>query len=143
MAAIRFFTKLGCSNGKKQRKLLTDAGHDVDVIDLLAQPWTAATLRPFFGNLRVDDWFNRAAPAVKSGALDPKTFTEETALAAMVAEPLLIRRPLMEIDGELSVGFDQTTLAARWGIAPVDRDLEGCAHPSATHTPASCHSESS
>lgn len=103
---VIFYEKPGCANNKRQRRLLEGLRYRVEVRDLLAHPWTAAELRSFFGDKPVTDWINPAAPAVTSGAVDPSTLTEEAALTAMLADPLLIRRPLIEASGQRLAGFD-------------------------------------
>ena len=120
MAKIVFYEKPGCSNNTRQKALLQASGHILDVRDLLATPWTVETLRPFFGDKPVADWFNRAAPKVKEGVVVPERFDEASALAAMLAEPLLIRRPLMECGGQYQVGFDVATVTAWVGLADPD-----------------------
>lgn len=106
MAKVIFYEKPGCANNARQRKLLQAAGHEVETRDLLRHPWTAQTLRPFFGARPVAEWFNRASPRVKTGEVLPEAFEGEAALAAMIADPLLIRRPLIEVGGERVAGFD-------------------------------------
>lgn len=107
---IRFFEKPGCTNNTKQKKMLTEAGHEVEAISLLTYPWTTDYLRPFFGSKPVAQWFNLAAPDIKSGEIDPEKFTEETALIAMIKEPLLIKRPLVETDTDRVSGFDNDVI---------------------------------
>lgn len=128
MAVVTFYEKPGCINNTKQKALLREAGHTVVERNLLTEPWTPATLRPFFGELPVPAWFNRSAPAVKSGEIDPDAVDETAALALMLAEPLLIRRPLMEAHGRKAVGFDTDAVDAWLGLAPQKReaDLETC-----------------
>ncbi|HLF96109.1 MAG TPA: ArsC/Spx/MgsR family protein [Methylococcaceae bacterium] len=128
MATIRFWEKPGCVNNTRQKRLLQDAGHTLLVRDLLAEPWAAETLRPFFGHLPVADWFNRSAPAVKDGTVTPEILDEQTALTLMLRDPLLIRRPLMQVGDEQRVGFVPEEVAAWIGLNPVvpDTDLETC-----------------
>ena len=118
MAAIVFYEKPGCSNNTRQKQVLSQSGHDVVALDIRVQAWTSATLRPFFGDRPVAEWFNRAAPRVKSGAVVPEQIPAEEALAEMCLDPLLIRRPLMECDGSRMVGFDETAVAAWVGLSP-------------------------
>lgn len=129
MAHIVFFEKPGCGGNAKQKALLQAAGHTLDVRSLLTEPWTADRLRAFFGTLPVSEWFNRAAPRVKSGDVQPESMTTEQALALMLAEPLLIRRPLMQVGDQLMVGFDTAVVDAWVGLQPGTpaRQLEGCA----------------
>ena len=86
-----------------KKRLLRAARHTLDVRDLLSWPWTAESLLPFLAPLPVADWFNRAAPRIKSGEIVPEALDAEAALALLLAEPLLIRRPLMAL-GEAAHG---------------------------------------
>ena len=124
MATLIFYEKPGCGNNARQKRLLLDAGHELVVRDLLSEPWTAERLQDFFAGLPVADWFNRAAPQVKSGEIVPERIDANTALALMLANPLLIRRPLMECDGKRIAGFDTERVAA-WIGAPLVRDEHG------------------
>lgn len=112
MATVIFYEKPGCINNTKQKALLTAAGHTVEARNLLTEAWTTAKLRPFFGDLPVAAWFNRTAPQVKSGEINPDTIVAEIALALMVQNPLLIRRPLMQVGDRREVGFDTKTVDA-------------------------------
>lgn len=118
MTVIVFYEKPGCTNNTRQKRLLSQSGHDVIALDIRAQAWNPATLRPFFEGLPVDRWFNRAAPRVKSGAVVPEAVTEAEALAEMCLDPLLIRRPLMECDGRRMAGFDEALVEAWVGLMP-------------------------
>jgi nitrogenase-associated protein len=107
MAHLHFYEKPGCGGNARQRALLEAAGHTLERHDLLAVPWTRERLLQFLAPLPVAQWFNRAAPRVKRGEIVPEALDAEAALAALLAEPLLIRRPLMEReDGARLVGFD-------------------------------------
>jgi nitrogenase-associated protein len=123
MTLVRFFEKPGCRNNTRQKAILEASGHQVEARNLLTEPWTAATLRPFFGDKPVAEWFNRAAPKVRDGEISPEAQTETSALALMLAEPLLIRRPLMEADGRKEVGFDQEKVAAWIGLGDNDAPI--------------------
>ncbi len=57
MAEVIFFEKPGCAGNARQKRLLAQSGHAVDARSLLAEPWTAETLRPFFGDRPVAEWF--------------------------------------------------------------------------------------
>lgn len=124
MVQVVFYEKPGCINNTRQKKLLLAAGHALIVRDLLEEQWTAEQLRPFFGQLPVAEWFNRTAPAVKSGEVDPDGVSEQEALALMLAMPLLIRRPLMQVGGEYRIGFDMEAVDAWIGLGQVDTDID-------------------
>lgn len=115
MASIKFFGKPGCVNNEKQKKLLIDAGHKVDFINILEFPWTTDNLRSFFGKSQVKNWFNPSAPAITRGGIKPEKCSEDTALQEMIDDRLLIKRPLMEINNERFCGFSATDLEMRIG----------------------------
>lgn len=128
MTTVTLYVKPGCINNKRQHRLLEAAGHEVIVRDLLNQAWTPELLKPFFTGLPVGQWFNATAPRVKSGEVRPGELDADQALALMVQEPLLIRRPLIEVHGEKMVGFEPGKLQALIGLQPPpDEDLETCA----------------
>ena len=123
---VIFYEKPGCGNNARQKLWLAAAGHAVIGRNLLTEKWTEARLRPFFGSLPVAEWFNRAAHRIKSGGVRPHELDEAGALALMLTEPLLIRRPLMEIFGGCTCGFDPATVDAWIGLTPVTMEkLEG------------------
>lgn len=127
MSIVIFYEKPGCGNNTRQKVLLAAAGHTVQARSLLTERWTKARLQEFFGNRPVAEWFNRAAPRVKSGEVVPETLDAETAIALMLAEPLLIRRPLIEADGRREVGFDPEVIDAWLGLKHKgEGDLENC-----------------
>lgn len=129
MAEIFFYEKPGCGGNAKQKIWLAASGHTVLAKDLLSEKWTAVRLRPFFGDLPVAKWFNPAAPLIKSGEVDIESVSESEAIALMLADPLLIRRPLMEVGGEYRVGFDAEAVRAWIGLNETrpESKTEGCA----------------
>ena len=132
MALITFFEKPGCINNARQKKLLKQSGHSLIERDLLAEPWTAGRLRPFFASKQVAEWFNRSSPRIKSGEIIPEGVNADVALALMVEDPLLIRRPLMISGFAYLSGFDNDEVDAWLGIAimPAAADLETCVQAS-------------
>lgn len=134
MTHIVFYEKPGCGGNARQRVALLVAGHTLDRRDLLTAHWTADTLLAFLAPLPVADWFNRAAPRIKSGEVSPEVLDAGVALALLQQDPLLIRRPLMQRTDNDSrhVGFETAVVDAWVGLgttpAPAST-LEGCASP--------------
>jgi nitrogenase-associated protein len=128
MASILFYEKPGCLNNSRQKALLAAAGHTVWARNLLTEKWTARRLRAFFGDLPVAEWFNLSSPRIRGGEVDYERVTETEALLLMLADPLLIRRPLMEVEGEHRVGFDPEAVDAWIGLGRKvpGEDLETC-----------------
>jgi nitrogenase-associated protein len=133
MATVVFYEKPGCGNNTRQKIWLSASGHTVQAHNLLKENWHEAKLRPFFGDTPVAQWFNFASPRIKSGEVNPATLAADTALSMMIADPLLIRRPLMEVDGVCHAGFDAAAVHAWIGLNDEqpnahdkDADLEVC-----------------
>ena len=119
MADITFFEKPGCENNRRQKEWLLFSGHTLKVLNLLAHAWTKEKLRPFLEGKPVRECFNPAAPDIRDGIIDPSTISFEEALDAMISNPLLIRRPLMVIDGRHLQGFDKALLRTIITLEPV------------------------
>jgi nitrogenase-associated protein len=131
MATILFYEKPGCMQNTRQKALLEAAGHRVERRNLLATPWTAEGLRSFLSLRPVVEWFNPTAPQIKSGQICPTDLDEATALKFMINDPILIRRPLLQVGDECRVGFDKVEIDAWIGLSVIDRemaDLETCPH---------------
>ncbi len=115
LANVVFYEKPGCSTNARQKRMLEAAGHTVLARSLLAEPWTAGRLEAFFAGFPVTAWFNSAAPRVRSGEIDPAALDASAALGLMLADPLLIRRPLLEAQGQTRAGFDNDLARALLG----------------------------
>lgn len=133
MARVHFYEKPGCANNARQKQMLREAGHELIVHDLLATPWRAGELRLFFGDRPVAEWFNRAAPRIKAGEIVPESLDAEEAIASMLADPLLIRRPLIRVGERREVGFHPETIRTWIGLGSsrqtADADPESCRRP--------------
>jgi len=126
MVQIVFFEKPGCGGNARQKALLAESGHVVESRNLLAEPWTEAALMAFFGTRPVADWFNRASPRIKAGEIVPETMERAQALALMLADPLLIRRPLLQVGERREVGWDEAVVHAWIGLKRAAGVGEGC-----------------
>jgi len=131
MATVDFYEKPGCIGNAKQKQLLQTAGHSLRVHNLLTEPWTPERLQAFFGDRPIPDWFNPTAPPLKSGAINPSQLDAEMALAAMIQQPILIRRPLMQVGDRCMAGFDMAVVDAWIGLSPqtdLSQDVQTCPH---------------
>ncbi len=127
MATVVFYEKPGCVSNQRQKAMLLAAGHQVIAKNLLSEAWRAERLRAFFGSLPVQNWFNYSAPAIKIGQIRPEILDEERALDLMLENPLLIRRPLLQVGEEKRVGFDPLILDEWIGLTEqTAADLESC-----------------
>ena len=104
---VVFYEKPFCAANAKQKQILRQSGCTLIERNLLEHGLDAETLRSFMGDKKVADWFNPAAPAIKNGEIFPETLDEESAMKLLMANPILIRRPLMVIGAEKLCGFDE------------------------------------
>lgn len=142
MATVTFYEKPGCKGNLRQKLLLAAAGHTVLAKDLKAEKWTADRLLAFLGKLEIGDWFNRSAPAIKSGEIVPENLGFEEALHLLLDNPLLIRRPLLEIGEERRVGFNVAAVDAWIGLNNVELpagNIEACVHGPEGHGSCGSH----
>lgn len=132
MAIVLFYEKPGCGTNARQKRMLEAAGHTVIAVSLLDEPWTAGRLLSFFGDTPVSAWFNPAAPRVKSGEIEPNKIDGASALSLLVEDRLLIRRPLIEVDGQRCAGFDREPVTSLLANSQGVEVVEGCSRPEAS-----------
>ncbi len=127
MLALVFYEKPGCVGNRLQKDLLTKQGVELEVRNLLQTAWTPESLMPFFGEMAVCDWFNLSAPTVKSGAIRVHDCSQEEALAMMIDDPILIRRPLLQCLDLRQSGFVKGPVLDALGVR-IDEtdDLQSC-----------------
>jgi nitrogenase-associated protein len=130
MGELLFYEKPGCVGNQRQKKLLLGLGHQLQVRDLLSEKWTAESLRPFFGDRPVAQWFNDSAHKVKDGTVDIHGVDEAQALKLMLAEPMLIRRPLLRFGDLRQSGFVSGPVLDALGVSlDPEKDLQSCPMP--------------
>ena len=150
MSTVTFYEKPGCKGNLRQKTLLAAAGHTVVAKNLKGEAWTADRLLAFLGELPISEWFNCTAPAIKSGEIVPENLGAEAALRLLLDNPLLIRRPLMEVEMEVEtgtiterrVGFDVAAVDAWIGLRNVALpagNIEACVHDPAGHGSCGSH----
>lgn len=125
MAHVIFYEKPGCAGNAQQKALLRASGHELEVRNLLTEPWSSSSLRPYFGAKPVPEWFNASSPRIKSGEIDPDKVTPQQALVMMIVDPLLIRRPLMRIGDHCEAGFDSAAVDQWIGLKRTDETVGG------------------
>lgn len=126
MTAMTFYEKPGCINGEKQKRILRDAGHTLTCINILMHPWTRDELFSFVRYKTPTECMNFTAPDIKNGTIVPEKLTFDQALALMVMHPILIRRPLIMVDGNYIQGFNDTRLEPYLGTWEGAEDVITC-----------------
>ena len=103
---IIFYEKTGCGGNQRKKELLKKHHISLDVRSLLEATWDEKSLTPFFEGLSVTEMINPFAPQVTNKEFDVSQFSKEALIAKMIQEPLLIKRPLLQIGEHKICGFD-------------------------------------
>jgi len=103
---VIFYEKTGCAGNQRQKKVLTSQGITFEVKSLLDTKWDTKSLSEFFTDLDKNQIINESAPKIKNKEIDIESLTKDEIISFMCKEPLLIRRPLLEIGNEKICGFD-------------------------------------
>jgi len=69
---------------------------------------------------------NHTAPAVKNGEVNPEELSFEQAMQMMIEEPILIKRPLIEVNGLSLQGFEDVRLKPYLGDWDHSEDVITC-----------------
>ncbi len=95
-----------CSKSRQTLELLRARVSDIEVVEYLKQPPDAATLSDILdklGKAPRDLMRRKEAPYAELGLDDPG-LDRDALIAAMVAYPILIERPIVTADGKAAVG---------------------------------------
>ncbi len=89
-----------CGTSRKTLALLRDAGADVTVIEYLTDPPSRDELKRLYGRagIRPREGLRKKEPRAAELGLTGIDAGDEAVLDAMVANPVLIERPLVETD---------------------------------------------
>ncbi|MCE2029674.1 ArsC/Spx/MgsR family protein [Sessilibacter corallicola] len=129
MTTVVFYEKPGCISNQKQKNMLRNLGLDVEARDLLKSAWDKQSLRAFFSDDHIANWFNKNAPQVKRGEIKIEALNEEKALSLLIDNPILIRRPLIELNALKMCGFELNSILIELGLEQrneITADLERC-----------------
>jgi arsenate reductase len=101
-----------CDTMKKARTWLEDAGVAYAFHDYKAQGIDAGTLRHWAGAVGWEKLLNRGGTTFRNLSYTDKVgINEDKAIALMAAQPSMIKRPVLDVDGKLIVGFDPVVYA--------------------------------
>lgn len=102
-----------CDTVKKARAWLADAGIASDFHDYKASGIDAARLSRWVAEHGWETVLNRAGTTFRAlPEADKHTLDVEKAIALMLAQPSMIKRPVLEGEGKLLIGFKPEAWAA-------------------------------
>lgn len=111
---IRVFGITNCDSVKKARKWLDQAGKSYEFIDFRKSEPTEEQIAYWVSRLSIDKVLNKRGTTWRKLSDAEKSQTDTTKLIKlMVQQPTLIKRPIIETDSELLIGFDEAQLKAQ------------------------------
>ena len=95
-----------CSKSRATLKLLQERGIAPEIVEYLKTPPDAATLDALLTKLGLEPraLMRRKEAPYKENGLDDESMTREALIAAMVANPILIERPIVVSGGKAALG---------------------------------------
>lgn len=73
--------------------------------DFFKEPFTVAELERLIGERPITDFISTRAKSYNGTGWDKKTPTKKQAIAAMIADPTLLRRPILVRGRKMLIGF--------------------------------------
>lgn len=105
-----------CDTMKKAWTWLDERGVAYGFHDYKKQGIERATLEGWIGKVGWEPLLNRAGTTFKKlPEADKQGIDQEKAIALMLAQPSMIKRPVLDVDGKLAVGFKPDAYAAIFG----------------------------
>jgi arsenate reductase (glutaredoxin) len=112
MKRVRFLYKSACTTCRDARAFLRNLGVELDERDYAKAPFTADELREIFKDRDARDYLNPRSPAYKALGLAGKSLTRDDAIALILRDSNLLKRPLLLAGKEVVTGFDRDRYAS-------------------------------
>jgi len=103
---LRIYHNPRCSKSRQTLALLRDNGHDPEIVEYLATPPTAGELTKILSQLGMGprDLMRKGEAIYKELKLADDALTDDQLIDAMVANPILIERPIVSTGNKAAVG---------------------------------------
>ena len=95
-----------CSKSRATLEILTEKGEKLDVIKYLDTPPNKETLEKLLDYLGLEprQLMRKGEAAYKENNLDDDSLSRDDLIAAMLANPILIERPIVVKNGKAAIG---------------------------------------
>lgn len=107
-----------CDTVKKARTWLAAHGQEIAFHDFRKSGLDEATLKNWMGQTGWEKLLNRKGMTWRQLSEDARLSVtgEAAALALMLEKTSLIKRPVLELDGAIQIGFDETVYRALFDV---------------------------
>ena len=110
---ITMFGIPNCDTIKKAKKWLEAEGIEFEFHDYRKQGITEELVTSFCSELSWELVLNKRGTTYRQLSQEQKdTLTEQKAIALLVEQPAMIKRPILKVDGKLHIGFKADQYAA-------------------------------
>ncbi|PMH00225.1 ArsC family reductase [Vibrio lentus] len=110
---ITMFGIPNCDTIKKAKKWLEAEGIEFEFHDYRKQGINEELVKTFCSELGWELVLNKRGTTYRQLTQEQKdTLTEEKAVALLVEQPAMIKRPILKVDGKLHIGFKADQYAA-------------------------------
>jgi arsenate reductase len=93
-----------CNTSRRTLALLRDKGVEPEIVEYLKTPYTAAQLRKLLGQLKMPASALLRKKEAAAAGVDPRASSEDELIAAMVADPILVERPIVVSGDKAALG---------------------------------------
>ena len=93
-----------CSTSRKTLALLQEKGIEPEIIEYLKTPYSEAQLRSLLGQLKLSAKALVRKKDAAAAGLDIASISEDALIKAMVANPILVERPIVVSGNRAALG---------------------------------------
>ncbi|MEE8588589.1 MAG: Spx/MgsR family RNA polymerase-binding regulatory protein [Sulfurimonadaceae bacterium] len=104
---VKLYGIKNCDSVKKAIKFLKANEIDYELIDFKTTPVDCDTVAPWLKQVEMKKLFNTRGTTYRTLKLKELDLSEEQQLQWLCRENLLIKRPVLDLDGNITVAFDQ------------------------------------
>ena len=104
--SITIYHNPRCSKSRSTLAILEEKGVDFEIIKYLDTPPNADELKALLGELKIDarSLIRTSEALYKDNNLADESLSEEMLIQAMIANPILIERPIVKTDKGVVIG---------------------------------------
>jgi arsenate reductase (glutaredoxin) len=104
--AVKIYHNPRCTKSRQTLQLLKDRGIEPEVIEYLKTPPSAAELADILDKLGIEPraLMRKQEAEYKANGLDNSALDKQALINGMVANPILIERPIVLANGKAAVG---------------------------------------
>lgn len=113
MTKYNFYSLKTCDTCRKAIKALESAGADLKIVDVRADGVTKKQIETWVKSVGWEKLLNKASTTWRGlDDSDKEGVNEKRAVALMAVHPTLIKRPVIEANGKVYVGWSDATKKA-------------------------------